>query len=121
MFLIDSVIIIDHLNGISKATRWLEKEAFRSRISLITRIEVLAGYDDLQSVNIARLLNQFQIAELTPAAADYVAKLRRQHCWKLPDALQAGLALFHGYRLVTRNTKDFPSDRFDFVLVPYTI
>jgi predicted nucleic acid-binding protein len=39
--------------------------------------------------------------------------------WKLPDAFQAALALSRGLRLATRNTRDFPPERFSFVEVPY--
>jgi predicted nucleic acid-binding protein len=39
----------------------------------------------------------------------------------LPDALQAAAAVHHGLMLATRNTKDFPPRRFDFVVVPYTV
>jgi hypothetical protein len=35
------------------------------------------------------------------------------------DALQAAAARQHGLRLATRNTKDFPPERFAFVHVPY--
>jgi predicted nucleic acid-binding protein len=51
--------------------------------------------------------------------ADLAARLRREHRWKMPDALQASLAHYHGLSLVTRNTRDFPPDRHPFVVVPY--
>ncbi|MCY4453777.1 MAG: hypothetical protein OXC01_17690 [Immundisolibacterales bacterium] len=40
---------------------------------------------------------------------------------ELPDALQAAVARRNGLRLVTRNTKDFPPERHDFVEVPYFV
>ena len=49
----------------------------------------------------------------------YQRRLREQ--WKLPDALQAAAASYHGLELVTRNTTDFPSERFPFVTVPYEL
>lgn len=51
--------------------------------------------------------------------ADLAAKLRRDHKWKLPDAFQAALSRTHKLKLVTRNTKNFPPERFDFVVAPY--
>ncbi|GIX27647.1 MAG: hypothetical protein KatS3mg123_1528 [Burkholderiales bacterium] len=53
--------------------------------------------------------------------ADRAAELRRRHRWKLPDAFQVAIAQHHGLRLATRNVKDFPPGRWDFVLVPYTL
>jgi len=53
--------------------------------------------------------------------ADLAARLRREHRWKLPDALQVAAAQHHGLRLVTRNTRDFPPERYPFVLVPYVV
>jgi predicted nucleic acid-binding protein len=47
------------------------------------------------------------------------AQLRYQYRWKLPDALQAALAQHHQLKLVTRNTKDFPVGKYDFVITPY--
>jgi len=37
---------------------------------------------------------------------------------KVSDALQAAAAIHHGLRLATRNTKDFPPRRHEFVVVP---
>ena len=39
----------------------------------------------------------------------------------VPDAFQAALAQLHGLKLATRNHRDFPPDRFSFVVVPYTL
>ena len=41
--LLDSVIVIDHLNGIESASEFLERNRDRCAISPITRLEVLAG------------------------------------------------------------------------------
>ena len=58
---------------------------------------------------------------ITAAEADLAARLRRSEGWRLPDALQAAVARHNMLDLVTRNTKDFPPDRYDFVTVPYAI
>jgi hypothetical protein len=44
-YLLDSVIVIDHLNGISAATAFLREQFSVCAISVITRAEVLAGFD----------------------------------------------------------------------------
>lgn len=121
-YLIDTVIIIDHLRGITKATEWLESEATgRSVISVITRAEVLAGTDDKDKERVAKLLSSFDCLPITVSVADRAAWLRQKHRWKLPDAFQASLAEGNKLKLVTRNTRDFPPDKHSFVFVPYIL
>lgn len=67
------------------------------------------------------LLDRFPNLDIDRDIADRAADLRWRHGWKLPDALQASVALHHGLRLATRDTKDFPPDRHDFVEVPYRL
>jgi hypothetical protein len=116
--LLDSVILIDHLNGIAAATRYLGslKEA---SISVITRAEVLAGVGDSEAAAVKEWLDRYPTLPIDRATGDLAAELRRRYKWKLPDALQAAVAQRHGLRLATRNTKDFPARRFGFVVVPY--
>lgn len=117
--LLDSVILIDHFNGRAEATEYLRRERNGAVISIITRAEVMAGFNEASAGRARQLLDLFPIVEITKEVADLAAVLRRQHRWKLPDALQAALTMTYKLRLVTRNTKDFPSDQFAFVLVPY--
>lgn len=119
--LLDSVILIDHLNGRPDATACLRRERGNAAISVITRAEVLAGLDQ-QAADLARpLLDLFPVLEITKDVADLAATLRRAHRWKLPDAFQAALAQAHDLQLFTRNTRDFPPDRYPFVTIPYTV
>ncbi|MBI2840298.1 MAG: asparaginase [Acidobacteria bacterium] len=53
--------------------------------------------------------------------ADLAARLRRETRWRLPDAFQAALAQMNGLRLVTRNSKDFPPQKWSFVVIPYKL
>jgi predicted nucleic acid-binding protein len=120
-YLLDSVILIDHLRGLAAATRWLEKlDDDDAVLSPITRAEVLTGATNAAERAIAlRLLDAFTCLTLTPEVADLAAELRQQHHWKLPDAMQAATARHHHLRLVTRNTKDFDPHRHAFVVIPY--
>lgn len=119
--LLDSVIVIDHLNGVQAATRFLAEEGGDCALSVITRAEVLAGFEESHAELALDLLNQFPTLPITTPIADLAAALRRASRWKLPDALQAAVALHHGLTLVTRNTRDFQSgDALD-VLVPYRV
>jgi predicted nucleic acid-binding protein len=119
--LLDSVILIDHFNGLPEATRYLARVAGEAALSVITRAEVLAGFEAEPAETAGSLLDRFPTLGIDLPVADLAARLRREHRWKMPDALQAALAHYHGLSLVTRNTRDFPPDRHPFVVVPYTL
>ncbi len=119
-YLLDSVILIDHFNGILAASQFLRQCRHEAALSAITRAEVLTGFDGEDRTLAARLLDAFPCLTVDKEAADLAASLRRSHRWKLPDAFQAALAQRHGLMLVTRNTKDFSPEQ-GFVLVPYQI
>jgi predicted nucleic acid-binding protein len=119
--LADSVILIDHFNGIEQATTFLLENRSTVRISAVTRAEVLTGFSVGGEAVAARLLDAFPLFDIDVHVADLAAKLRREHGWKLPDAFQAAVALWNGCLLVTRNTRDFPPSQFSFVRVPYEI
>jgi predicted nucleic acid-binding protein len=118
--LLDSVILIDHLNGVPAASDYLRRTQGAS-ISLITRTEVLSGPAIADPEILARWLDRFSTLPLDREAADLAAELRRTHRWRLPDAFQAAFAQIHGLKLATRNTRDFPPERHPFVTVPYSI
>lgn len=121
-YLLNSVIVIDHFNGIPAATAFLSEHGTECALSVITRAETLAGFDD-QSEPIAReLLDHFTTLPMTIDIADQAARLRRTERWELPDAIQAAIAVQHELTLVTRNTKDFqPGGNRPSVLVPYQV
>ena len=119
--LLDSVILIDHLNGVDAATEYLIEAAPRASISAITRAEVLTGYAPGEAERVRQLLDRFRFLPIDRSVADLAAELRREFRWRLPDAFQAATARTHGLLLVTRNTRDFPPGRHRFVRVPYSI
>ena len=120
--LIDSVILIDHFNGIKKATRFiLDLNPLHTAISVITRAEILAGLEETEQTQVISLLDQYHLLIIDRPIADLAAGLRRKHGWKLPDAFQAALAQHHKMKLTTRNTRDFPPAKHDFVEVPYSL
>jgi predicted nucleic acid-binding protein len=119
--LLDSVILIDHLNGIDKATRFILKlQPEQTAISVITRAEILAGLEEEDKKVVVELLDQYKLLIIDQPVADMAADLRRVHRWKLPDAFQPALALHHKIKLTTRNTKDFDPKKVDFIEIPYT-
>lgn len=121
VYLLDTVILIDHLRGIPAATSWLKKHASKAAISVITRAEVLAGTPDQELSLVKALLDSFPCLAMDKDIADLAASLRKAERWKLPDAIQAAFAKHAGLKLVTRNIKDFVPKKGGFVLVPYTV
>jgi len=118
-FLLDSVILIDHLNNMIQATEWIDQFHEKSCISFITRAEILTGIPESAVKEIKLFLDGFINLPLHAHDADLAAILRRKYRWKLPDAIQAALAINHNLILVTRNTKDFSPKQHDFVQIPY--
>jgi predicted nucleic acid-binding protein len=118
--LLDSVILIDHFNQVPQATEFLlALDPDKTAISVITYAEILTGLDESGERKARPLLGSFAMLEIDAAVAEKAAILRRQYGWKLPDAFQAAIALQHGIKLCTRNTKDFNPQRHPFVEIPY--
>jgi hypothetical protein len=80
----------------------------------------LAGLSASAVATVVRLLDRYPTLPIDRSIADLAANLRRQNRWRLPDAFQAA-AQFHGLRLATRNSRDFPPQRHAFVVVPYAL
>jgi predicted nucleic acid-binding protein len=118
--LLDSVILIDHFNGITAATAYLRQTRGDAVISVVTRAQVMTGFDEAAREE-TMLLDSYQLLEISKPIAALAAHLRREHRWKLPDAFQAALARHHDLCLATRNTRDFPPETHGFATVPYTI
>ena len=120
--LLDSVILIDHFNDIEKATKFILRiEPDKTAISVITRAEVLTGFEDHEIHQAKALLDQFLLLPIEKETADKAAGLRKMHGWKLPDAFQAALCMERQIKLTTRNTKDFNPKKHSFVEVPYKL
>ena len=120
--LLDSVILIDHLNSVPPATEFiLALDPEKTAISVISYAEILAGLDEEGERKARPLLQSFELLEINAAVAEKAATLRRQYGWKLPDAFQAAIAIIHDVRLCTRNTKDFNPQKHSFVEIPYLI
>lgn len=118
--LLDSVIIIDHLNGVPEANRFvMDLDQETTAISVITRAEILVGVEQEDEPLVKALLDQFHLLIIDKAVADLAAELRKSRGWKLPDAFQAALCVYHKIKLTTRNTKDFDPKQHDFVEIPY--
>lgn len=120
-YLLDSVILIDHFNGVAEASEFLSANGGECSVSVITRAETLAGFDADSEMVARELLDLFVASPVTVEIADVAARLRRTHRWKLPDAIQAAVALEEDLTLVTRNTRDFKDGNPMRVETPYRI
>ena len=121
-FIFDTVIIIDHLNGVKKATDLLLKlKNDNVVISVITRAEILAGVNQKEKAEVNLLLDNYICLSIDKNIADKAAELRKKYKWKLPDAFQAALTLENNLILLTRNTKDFIEKEHKFIRIPYLI
>ena len=120
-WLLDSVILIDHFNGMESASRFIADEHKKIALSPITRAEVLAGFEQDSRPLAIELLDEFPTLPITAAEGDLAASLRLSEGWRLPDALQAAVAKLNGLVLVTRDAKDFPPEQYEFVRVPYVM
>jgi len=120
--LLDSVILIDHFNGLPQATQFisgLNPEA--TAISVITLAEILVGFDKETGKKARALIDQYALLAIDGPIAEKAASLRRRFGLKLPDAFQAALAIQYNLRLTTRNTRDFDPGKYPFVEIPYKL
>jgi predicted nucleic acid-binding protein len=120
--LLDSVILIDHLNGIPQATEFiLALDPERTALSVISYAEILTGLDEEGGRKARPLLLSFAMLEINAVVAEKATALRRQYGLRLPDAFQAAIAIIHDIKLCTRNTKDFNPQKHSFVEIPYLL
>ncbi|CAM3839024.1 type II toxin-antitoxin system VapC family toxin [Arcobacter cloacae] len=107
-YLIDSNIIIYHLNGEEIATNFLRENILNCFISRITFIEVLSFNFSINEKNdVINLLNTFTIIDTNEDISLQCLKNREIKKIKLPDNLIASTAQINNLILVTRNIKDF--------------
>jgi hypothetical protein len=119
-YLLDSAVLIDVLRGVPQAVAWMQNlRPGEAAISVITRAEVLAGGPEEEQESAQTLCELFECIPIESETATLAARLRRLRRWKLPDAFQAALAQRYGWRLVTRNAKDFDPSIDAFVMLPY--
>ncbi|MFN2267381.1 MAG: type II toxin-antitoxin system VapC family toxin, partial [Desulfonatronovibrio sp.] len=98
-YLLDSNIIIYHLNGNKTATDFILQNIHVSTISQITYIEVLSYEFESKEVflNVKDFLENFQILDTNKAVAVQCIKNRRIRKIKVPDNIIASTAQVHDY------------------------
>ena len=121
--LLDSNIIIDHLNDLDQATAYLGALG-DWMVSSLSVYEVLSGCTGDRSRQLSKarqFLAYCNVIAIDSAIADTAATFQRKtrSNRKMADFLIAATASHHGLRLATRNPNDFKGicDSFQ----PYTI
>jgi predicted nucleic acid-binding protein len=116
--LFDTNILIDYLRGVPASQKELARYPDRL-VSVVTWMEVLAGARTEEEEDIIELfLHDFRVVELTRPIAREAVAVQRSRRVRLPDAIIWASARTESALLVTRNTKDFPTEEPE-VRVPY--
>jgi hypothetical protein len=115
--LLDTCILIDHLNGVPEARDEIARYA-SPLISVVTWMEVLVGARPEVEETTRAFLSGFDQIALDGPVAEAAIRLRRTRRLRLPDAIIAASAEVAGAILVTRNTRDF-DEREPGVRAPY--
>jgi len=107
-YLVDSNIIIYHLNNESLATEFLLNNANQCAISQITYIEVLSfPFTPEQERDVKNLLERFKMIDVNKEIAIQATMNRKIKKIKIPDNIIASTAQVNNLILVTRNGSDF--------------
>lgn len=108
--LFDTNILIDYLKGVEDARDEFERYDHRL-ISVVTWMEVLAGPRNQEEEDVIEMfLRDFRVVEISRMVAREAVTIRRTRKLRLPDAIIWASARHESALLVTRNTKDFPTD-----------
>lgn len=111
--LFDTSVIIDHLRGVSAASDLILKVQngeIMGFISVITEAELFAGKDmedEGKEKYIIDLLDLFTKISVDSHISRIAGSFKRKHNVLLPDCIIAATAFIQGYKLLTKNTKDF--------------
>ena len=109
--LIDSDVLLDFLDGYPASAR----EIARYReccVSIISWMELLAGASTEADEDTRRaFLAHFRLVPHTLEVAEQAILLRREYRLKLPDTIIWASAITEKCLLVSRNTKDFPTNQ----------
>lgn len=110
MYLLDSNIVIDFLNGDKKIGDWMNKEKSTSSlfpfgISTVGRIEVLSDkrLTEKQVKELEKFLDTFDTLPMNDEIIRLTAMLRREKVLTLGDAIIAATAIVRKRTLVTRD------------------
>ena len=123
-FAFDANIIIDALGGYPPARAEILRAVSSGAQAFVSRmawIEVLSKGDEAVVRGARSFMSRFGIDEINEEIALRAASLRRERpLLRTPDAIILATAQLRGRVLITRNTRDFPSE-LPGIRVPYTL
>ena len=115
---VDTNILVDYLQEVAAARDELANYA-APVISLITWMEIMVGAENPdEEAQLRRFLKRFEVHPVTPPVAERAVAIRRESRQRLPDAIIWATAQELSLILVTRNTRDFPSNH-PGIRIPY--
>lgn len=110
-YIIDTNVFSDFLNhsfsqnGMRFLSNLIDSD---SKISIITKIELLCWKTDLNSEFwIKEFISKSDVIGINDSVVQNCIKIRRFKKIKTPDAIIAATALTFDYTIITNNTKDF--------------
>ena len=113
--LIDSDVLIDHLRKEKNAFDFFTAEVEKGSllfISVISRIEILAGMRSGEEVmvnNLFEILTPIAVDEaIADKAGEYLRKYSKGHDLNIGDAIIAATSREMALKLITRNVKHYP-------------
>lgn len=119
-YLIDSNVIIYHLNGNKEVTDFLVANRDVCSISRITYIEVMSfGFSPSEEALVKKLLYSFPILDLNQGVSELAVENRRNKRIKMADNIIASTAQYNNLILVTRNVRDYRSLESLVILNPF--
>ena len=106
----DTNILIDYLIGRASAQQEIDRYPRRA-ISIVTWMELQIGSRTEGEADVIDMfLREFRVIDITRQVARRAIEIRRRTRVRLPDAIIWATAQLESAVLLTRNTKDFPTD-----------
>ena len=107
-FLLDTVILLDHLEGVAEATSFLASLAPRqAMISVLTRAELSSRAEPQDVALVLRLLDSWECVSLDRQAVDLAVQLAAEYALPMLTCWQLAIARVQRLILLTRPTPSF--------------
>lgn len=108
-YLIDTNSVIDYLDNKLPTKANEIFEGTTSKISVITRIELLSwpGATKTQTNILLNFIDESELYHLEESVILKTIEIRKKYKVKLPDAIIAATAIVNNFSIITRNTNDF--------------
>jgi predicted nucleic acid-binding protein len=107
-YLIDTNSVIDYLDNKIPTEANELFEGTTSKISVITRIELLSwpGATKTQTNILLNFIGESELYQLEESVILKTIEIRKKYKVKLPDAIIAATAIVNNFSIITQNTND---------------